>query len=78
MCLCVLTIKLSSDFTSNNDEDRGGVVINFSIENGDCNFIPAVKVTPTGVELHLAGDAEAASLVMALKGVLAMLPDPTR
>lgn len=65
-------------FASNDDEDRGGVVISFSIENGDCNFIPAAKVTPTGVELHLAGDAEAASLVTALRGVLAMLPDPCR
>jgi hypothetical protein len=65
-------------FTSNDDEDRGGVVICFSIEKGDCNSIPAAKITPTGVELHLAGDAEAASLVTALKGALAMLPDPAR
>ncbi len=65
-------------FTSEDDEDRGGIVIRFSIDNDDCSFLPASKITDTGVELHMAGDAEAASLITALRGALAVLPEPSR
>ena len=63
-------------FTSNDDEDCGGVVIRLSVEDHGSSFIPAVRPTPTGAEIHMAGDAEAASLIRALRGVLAALPDP--
>jgi len=62
-------------FTSNDDEDRGGVVIRLSVDDHGSSFIPAVRTTPTGVEIHIAGDAEAACLVRALRGVLAALPE---
>jgi len=65
-------------FTSNDDEDRGGVVIRLSVEDSDCSFIPAARITPTGVEIHMAGDAEAACLIRALRGALAALPEPRR
>jgi hypothetical protein len=65
-------------FTSNDDEDRGGVVIRLSVEDQSSSFIPAVRVMPTGVEIHMAGDAEAACLIRALRGVLAALPEPSR
>ena len=65
-------------FTSKDDEDRGGVVIRLSVEDHASSFIPAMRMTPTGVEVHMAGDAEAACLIRALRGVLAALPEPRR
>lgn len=65
-------------FTSVDDEDRGGVVFRFEIIDQGSAFIPFAKNNENGVEVHFAGDAEAASLVNALKGVLAALPNPER
>ena len=65
-------------FTSSSKESHGGVVLKFSIENEDCSFIPAAKVTDSGIEMHISGDAEAAALITALRGALAILPEPTR
>ena len=65
-------------FTSSDHTNRGGVVIRFEILDGDCAFIPLAKNIENGVELHFAGEAEAASLINALKGVLAALPNPER
>lgn len=58
-------------FISLDDEDRGGVILKFEIIDGDCAFIPCATKTKNGVELHFAGEAEAKSLINALKGVLA-------
>lgn len=58
-------------FTSVDNEDRGGVIFRFEIIDGDCEFIPFARNTEKGVELHFAGEAEAESLINALKGVLA-------
>ena len=60
-------------FTSVDDEDRGGVVFKFEINDGDCAFIPFAKNIEKGVELCFAGEAEAKSLINALKGVLAAM-----
>lgn len=65
-------------FTSEDDEDRGGVMLRFTVKQPDCSFIPALKDIDDGVELHIAGDAEAASFIKALRGILAALPDPIR
>ena len=65
-------------FTSVDDEDRGGVVFKFEIIDQGSAFIPFAENIANGVELHFAGDAEAASLINALKGVLAALPNPER
>lgn len=65
-------------FTSNDDEDRGGIVLRISVDDGGSSFVPAVRVTPNGIEVHMAGDAEAASLIRALRAVLAALPEPAR
>lgn len=62
-------------FTSNDDEDRGGIVIRFSIEDDDCSFWPAAKITNNGVELHMCGDAESTALITALKQALIDLPE---
>lgn len=63
-------------FISNDDEDRGGVVLRLTLDDHGSSFIPAVREIQTGVEIHMAGDAEAACLIRALRGVLAALPDP--
>lgn len=58
-------------FKSIGDGGSGGVIFRFEIIDGDCEFIPFAKNTEEGVELHFAGEAEAESLINALKGVLA-------
>lgn len=65
-------------FFSIDDEDRGGLVLRLSVEDEGSSFIPAARSTPEGVEIHMAGDAEAASLIRALRGVLAAMPEPRR
>lgn len=65
-------------YTSEGDEDRGGIVIKLTIQDNASSFIPAARITPDGVEIHVAGDAEAASIVRALRGALAALPEPFR
>lgn len=61
-------------FFSTNDEDRGGIVLRIAAKGTDCSFIPAAKDIEGGVELHLAGQAEAESFIRALRGVLAAFP----
>ena len=61
-------------FTSTDDEDRGGIVLRITVEDQASSFVPVAKNIANGVELHLAGDAEGASLVRALRGALAALP----
>lgn len=63
-------------FTSTDDEDRGGIVIRLAVHDEGSSFIPAAVATPAGVDIHMAGDAEAASLIRALRGVLAALAKP--
>lgn len=63
----------TSLFQSTGDCDRGGVVFRITINDRASSFQPWAKIIPSGVELHLAGDAEAAALVKALKVVLSTL-----
>lgn len=63
-------------FTSVDDEDRGGVIIRLAVNDGGSSFIPAAQATATGVDIHMAGDAEAACLIRALRAVLSALPEP--
>ncbi len=64
-------IAIVQTFTSVDDEDRGGVIFRFEIDDQGSSFIPFARNTEKGVELHFAGEAEAESLINALKGVLA-------
>ena len=57
-------------FHSVSDEDRGGIVLRLSINDQSCSFFPHAEVTPNGVDLHIAGEAEADSILLALKMVL--------
>jgi hypothetical protein len=57
-------------FESTDYEDRGGVVIGIEIRNRDGAFIPHAESTPDGIEIHLAGDAEAAILLDGLRTAL--------
>ncbi|QMV72423.1 hypothetical protein HS961_06005 [Comamonas piscis] len=60
-------------FKSNDMEDRGGLVLRITLENQASSFVPHSKNLENGIELHMAGDAEAASLVRALKEALASI-----
>ena len=64
-----------SVFKSTDIEDRGGIVLRITSEDRASSFIPHAVNIENGVELHLAGDLEAATLVRVLRGVLASLPD---
>jgi hypothetical protein len=59
-------------FQSTDREDRGGTVLRLEIRRPDCAFIPHAVLTPTGVELHLAGETEAIVVLAALRAVLAL------
>lgn len=61
-------------FTSDDQADRGGIVFKFEVDDKGSAFIPYAKMTEKGVEVHFAGEAEAISLVNALRGVLAAFP----
>jgi len=56
--------------------DCGGIVIRISVRHVGRTFAPVAVATPDGVELHMAGELEAASLVRALRGLLAAIQDP--
>lgn len=52
------------------DEDRGGVLLRFRTQDGGSSFLPHAVVTEEGVDLHLAGQAEAAAFLEALRALL--------
>lgn len=52
-------------------EDRGGVVIELSMRDYGGAFVPHAVNTPTGVEIHLAGDVESDALIRVLFKLLA-------
>lgn len=62
-----------SAFRSTDDEDRGGVVLRLTLADKASSFVPYAKLIPSGVEVHIAGDVEAKSLIQALKTALATL-----
>lgn len=57
-------------FKSNDIYDRGGLVLRITLDDEGSSFIPHAEVLPNGIELHMAGDVEAQSLVKALKAAL--------
>ena len=59
-----------SVFKSSDDEDRGGLVFRIALEDRASSFIPYAVNTESGVELHMAGDIESASLVQVFKKAL--------
>lgn len=62
-----------SVFKSSSNEDRGGLVVRITIEDQGSSFLPTTRRIPNGIEVHMAGDIEARSLVKALRIVLTEL-----
>lgn len=60
-------------FRSIDVQDRGGVVLKITLENGASSFIPFTRSIDSGVEIHMAGDIEAQSFIHALKTAIATL-----
>ncbi len=60
-------------YRSVQDLDRGGMVLRFAIENGESSFLPTATLTPEGVDIHIAGEAEAEAMVIALQTALVQL-----
>ncbi len=52
-------------------EDRGGCVLKITLKNHASSFLPFARNIDGGVELHMAGDAEARAFLAALRGLLA-------
>jgi len=59
-----------SVFRSTDTEDRGGIVIKINLKNEASSFQPYAKNIEDGVELHVAGDIEAQSVLAAVRGAL--------
>lgn len=57
-------------YQSTDDEDRGGVVLRLEIEDSGSSFEPFALLTSKGVEIHLAGEAEAQAMLNALQEAL--------
>lgn len=60
-------------FKSQDHEDRGGLVFRITLDDQSSSFIPHAVSLENGIELHMAGDIEAQSLVRAFKSVLSSL-----
>lgn len=59
-----------SVFQSVDDEDRGGLVLRITLKNEGSSFLPLAQNIEEGIDLHMAGDIEAKTLVHALKTAL--------
>lgn len=53
-------------YKSEDDEDRGGFVLGFTIADDTSSFIPHAEIVPNGVLLHLGGEAEGDALIRCL------------
>ena len=62
-----------SVYQSTDDEDRGGIVLRITSTDQASSFISFAKTIDDGIEIHMAGDIEAKSMVQALKTALARL-----
>lgn len=58
-------------FRSVDNEDRGGVVLRITLCDQEQCFLPTSRVIEGGVELHMAGDIEASTLMQSLRELLA-------
>ena len=54
---------------SNDDEDRGGVVLRLTVNTED-GWVPHAVQRGDGVDVHVCGDAEAETLLTAIEEVL--------
>lgn len=63
-------------FQSSDDQDRGGIVLRVTLENGASSFFPHVKQieikdsTIGGIEIHMAGEVEAEAFLDVLRSLL--------
>lgn len=53
-------------FESKENMDRGGIVLRLECDDAGSSWFPHAKTLPNGIELHFAGDAEAAAVAMAV------------
>ena len=60
-------------YKSVQDLDRGGMVLRLIIKDTEASFLPSAVQTPEGVDIHIAGEAEAEALVLALQTALMQL-----
>ena len=58
-------------YRSTQTEDRGGLVLQITVDDEASSFLPFARSIQGGVELHMAGDIESKSLVHALRTALA-------
>lgn len=57
-------------FQSEDQEDRGGVVLRIITRDASSSFIAHAERIEGGIEIHMAGDAEGEALVRALQAAL--------
>jgi hypothetical protein len=60
-------------FESVEHSDCGGFVLRLSIKDDASSMVPHAVVHPSGVDIHLAGDAEAEAILMGIQHVLAAM-----
>ncbi len=60
-------------YRSEQNLDRGGMVLRLAIDNSESSFLPTATLTPEGVDIHIAGEAEAEAMVIALQTALLKL-----
>jgi hypothetical protein len=60
----------ASIFKSTDAEDRGGVVLQILCRNDYSAMTPFARNIDGGVELHMAGDLESATLMRALETLI--------
>ncbi|MEZ5975612.1 MAG: hypothetical protein R3F33_15070 [Planctomycetota bacterium] len=60
-------------YRSEGDLDYGGMVLRLEIHNQEASFVPTATVIEDGVDLHIAGEAEAEALIVALQWALMKL-----
>ncbi len=55
---------------SEGDLDRGGVVLTLEVHDREGSYLPVARPTDQGIEVHLAGEAEAEAMLLALQHAL--------
>jgi hypothetical protein len=63
----ILTIEI---FPSDQKEDRGGIVLRITNNDQGGSFLPHAKDIESGVEIHIAGDAESEVALLALRKII--------
>lgn len=63
-------------FLSQHKHDRGGFVLRLIVRSDESSFIPAARDIKEGIEISLAGEAQAAAMIHAIRCALAAVPPP--